>query len=150
MTIDTSKKLSENFTLSEFLESATADKLGIKNTPTLLDIYHMEELCRNLLQAIRDAWGKPIKVNSGYRCPRLNKAVGGSATSVHMRGWAADIKPTSGTYADFEKFVVEFLKKSGLKWDQIIREKSGNSKWLHIGYKNNAGKQRMMIFDINK
>ena len=150
MKIDPQKKLSENFSLGEMIASDTAKKLKIDNTPTLLAMSHLEELCRELLQPIRDAWGKPIKVTSGYRCYRLNRAVGGSPTSVHPLGWAADIKPASGSYAEFEKFVIEFLKKSDLKWDQVIREvaNGGKSKWLHIGLKNGAGKQRMQIFDL--
>lgn len=150
MKIDPQKKLSENFTLGELIASDTAKKLKIDNTPTLLAMSHLEELCRELLQPIREAWGKPIKVTSGYRCHRLNRAVGGSPTSAHPMGWAADIKPTSGSYADFEKFVIEFLKKSDLKWDQVIRETAngGKSKWLHIGLKNGAGRQRKMIFDL--
>lgn len=152
MKIDLQKKLSDNFTLGEMIASDTAKKLKIDNTPTLLAIAHLEELCKNLLQPIRDAWGKPIKVTSGYRCYRLNRAVGGSPTSAHPLGWAVDIKPASGSYAEFEKFVVDFLKKSDLKWDQVISETAngGKSKWLHIGIKNGAGKQRMQIFDIIK
>ena len=142
MRIDLQKKLSENFTLGEMIASDTAKKAGIDNTPTLLAIVHMEELCQKLLQPIRDAYGKPIKVTSGYRCYRLNRLLNGSPTSAHPMGWAADIKPVSGSYADFEKFVIEFLKKSDLKWDQVIRETAngGKSKWLHIGFKNGAGK----------
>lgn len=150
MKIDLNRKLSDNFTLGEMIASDTAKKAGIDNTPTLLAISHLEELCVYLLQPIRDAWGKPIKVTSGYRCYRLNRLVGGSPTSAHPLGWAADIRPASGSYDEFEKFVVEFLKKSGLKWDQVIREKSGKSRWLHIGFRNGAGKQRKQIFDIFK
>lgn len=149
--IDLNQKLSNNFTLGEFIASDTARKKGIDNTPTLADICHMKELCINLLQPIRDAWGKPIKVTSGYRCYKLNKAVGGSPTSVHMRGWAVDIKPASGSYKDFEDFVINFLEEHPeIKYDQCIRETSGNSKWVHLGLKNNAGKQRMMLFDIKQ
>ena len=150
MKIDPQKKLSDNFTLGEFVASDTAKKVGIDNTPNLLAIAHMEELCQKLLQPIREAYGKPIKVTSGYRSYRLNRYLGGSATSAHPLGWAADLKPASGSYADFEKFVIDFLKKSDLKWDQVIRETSGKTKWLHIGFKNGAGKQRMQIFDIVK
>lgn len=150
MKIDPNRKLSENFTLGEMIASDTAKKAGIDNTPTLLAIAHMEELCQKLLQPIREAYGKPVKVTSGYRCYRLNRYVGGSPTSAHPMGWAADIRPVSGSYSDFEKFVVEFLKKSDLKWDQVIREQSGKTKWLHIGFKNGVGKQRMQIFDIIK
>jgi len=148
MTINPNKQLSPNFTLGEMVASDTAKKKGIDNTPTLLAIMHLEELCKNLLQPIRDAWGKPIKVTSGYRCYKLNLAVGGSPTSAHVFGWAADLKPASGSYEEFERFVVEFLKESGIPFDQVIREKSGKSRWLHIGFKNGAGKQRKMILDI--
>lgn len=151
MRIDLQKKLSENFTLGEMIASDTAKKLGIDNTPNLLAIYRLEELCKNLLQPIRDAWGKPIKVTSGYRCYRLNRAVGGSPTSAHPLGWAVDIKPASGSYKEFEEFVINFLKEHPeIKFDQAIRETSGKSKWLHLGFKNGAGKQRMQVFDITK
>ena len=151
MYLDPNKKLSKNFTLGEFIASDTAKKLGIDNNPTLADIYHMEELCFYVLQPIRDAWGKPIKITSGFRSWALNKAVGGSQTSVHPRGWAADIRPASGSYKEFEEFVVKFLKEHPeIKFDQVIRETSGRSKWLHIGYKNSVGRQRRMIFDITK
>ena len=149
MKIDLNKKLSDNFTLGEMVASDTAKKAGIDNTPTLLAISHLEELCVNLLQPIREAWGKPIKVTSGYRCYRLNRLVGGSPTSAHPLGWAADIRPASGSYDEFEKFVINFLKNSDLVWDQAIRETSGRSKWLHIGFKNGAGKQRKQIFNLS-
>lgn len=151
MRLDPNKKLSENFTLAEMVASDTAKKLKIDNTPTLADIYHLEELCKMLLQPIRNAYGKPIKVTSGFRCRKLNQAVGGSPSSAHMRGYAADIKPVSGSYKEFEAFVVDFLMEHPeIKYDQVIRETSGNSKWLHLGYKNNAGRQRKMLFDITK
>lgn len=149
MKIDPNKKLSENFTLAEMVASDTAKKLKIDNTPTLADIYHLEELCKNLLQPIRDAYGKPIKVTSGFRCRKLNQAVGGSATSAHMRGYAADIKPVSGSYKEFEAFVVDFLMAHPeIKFDQVLLERKGNTKWLHVSLRNNVGKQRMMLFDL--
>ena len=151
MKLNLDQKLSSNFTLGEFIASDTAKKKKIDNTPTLADIYHMQELCTFLLQPIRDAWGKPIKVTSGFRCYKLNRAVGGSPTSVHMRGYAADIKPASGSYKEFEEFVIKFLEEHPeIKYDQCIMERSGNTKWLHVGYKNGAGKQRMMLMEISK
>lgn len=150
MKINPNQKLSENFTLGEFIASDTAKKLKIDNTPTLLDISHMEELCRDLLQPIRDAWGKPIKITSGYRCYRLNRVVGGSPTSVHPRGYAADLKPASGSYKEFEEFVVKFLEEHPeIKFDQCLRESSGNTKWLHLAIRNGAGKQRKQVFDLH-
>lgn len=151
MRIDPNKKLSNNFTLGEMVESDTAKKAGIDNTPTLLVIAHLEELCQKLLQPIRDAYGQPIKVTSGFRCYRLNRYVGGSPTSAHPIGWAADLKPASGSYADFEKFVITFLEEHPeIPFDQCIMEKSGKTRWLHLGIKNAAGRQRRQIFNINK
>lgn len=149
MRLDPNKKLSENFTLAEMVASDTAKKLKIDNTPTLADIYHLEELCKMLLQPIRDAYGKPIKVTSGFRCRKLNQAVGGSPSSAHMRGYAADIKPVSGSYKEFEAFVVDFLMAHPeIKFDQVLLERKGNTKWLHVSLRNNVGKQRMMLFDL--
>lgn len=149
MKIDPNKKLSENFTLAEMVASDTAKKLKIGNTPTLADIYHLEELCKMLLQPIRDAYGKPIKVTSGFRCRKLNQAVGGSPSSAHMRGYAADIKPVSGSYKEFEAFVVDFLMAHPeIKFDQVLLERRGNTKWLHVSLRNSVGKQRMMLFDL--
>lgn len=152
MRIDPNQKLSENFTLGEFLASDVAKKKNINNMPTLVDIYHMTELCKFLLQPIRDAWGAPIKITSGFRCKTLNDAVGGSKTSAHLRGYGVDIKPASGKYEDFEKFVIEFLQSSDLKWDQAIKEqtKNGRSKWVHLGFRNSVGQQRMQLFDLVK
>lgn len=149
--LDPYRQLSPSFTLGEFLVSDTAKKKGIPNIPTLMDVAHMEELCKNLLQPIRDAWGKPIKITSGYRSPALNKAVGGATYSVHQRGYAVDIRPVSGSYKEFEDFVVTFLKEHPeIAFDQCIREKSGRSQWLHLGIRNNVGRQRRQLFDINK
>lgn len=144
------RNLSENFTLEEMIYSETAEKKKMDNTPSLAVIHNLEELCKNLLQPIRDAYGKPIKVTSGYRSARLNYAVGGSPTSAHRLGWAADLKPASGKYEDFEKFVINFIKESGIAFDQIIREVNGKSKWLHVAIRNGSGKQRKQLFDIIK
>ena len=137
------RNLSANFTLEEMIYSDTAKKKGIDNTPSLAVIHNLEELCRDLLQPIRDAYGKPIKVTSGFRSARLNYAVGGSPTSAHRLGWAVDIQPASGKYDDFEKVILQIIADLGLKYDQVIREKSGKSRWLHLGLKNSAGRQRM-------
>lgn len=142
------KQLSDNFKLSEFTNSATAEKLHIANIPSLRDIKRLEELCVKLLQPIRDAYGAPIKVTSGYRSLRLNNAVGGVKASAHLIGYAADIKPSKGSINDFIEWLRDFLPKSGLTWDQCIIEKKGKSKWLHIGYKNQLGLQRQQLFEL--
>ena len=95
----------------------------------------------------------PIRVSSGYRCEKLNKAVGGAATSVHMIGYAADLQ-VSGSFNKFRDFVVEWVKKSGVKFDQVILEtdKKKNTKWIHVGLYNNSGQQRgqIKVMEVSK
>ena len=150
MKIKIDQQLSPHFNLKEFVNSDTARKLGIDNTPTLRDIANLRELCVRILEPLRDFIGEPIKITSGYRCPRLNKAVGGVATSAHIVGFAADIKPTKSTMKDFKEKVLDFFTKTGIPFDQVIDEKAGRSVWVHIGLKNLAGKQRKEIFKITK
>lgn len=136
------------FTIEELCKSETAEKLKIKNEPTSEIIEHLELLIECLLDPLREAWDSPIIVNSGYRCEELNKAVGGSKTSVHKLGWSADIRPKNGKMKEFKEFVVEFIKTK--IWDQCILERSGDVEWVHISLYNNSGKQRRQIFELEK
>ncbi len=135
-------RLSEHFTLSEFIESSTAKKRNIDNTPNSEIVGNIQELVNVILEPLRAAWGSGIKVNSGYRCPALNKAVGGSSTSAHTTGWAADIKPANGKIAEFKSFVIKWLKNNNMAFDQYINEFSGNSQWVHIALYNRNKQQR--------
>lgn len=133
------------FELSEFIESSTAKKKAIDNTPTFEIVANLEELVEKVLDPLRAAYGMPIKVSSGYRCPALNKAVGGASTSVHMRGYAADLQ-VGGSFNKFRDFVVEWFRKTGTKFDQLLLEKDKKgAQWIHIGLYNNAGQQRGQI-----
>lgn len=134
------------FTIEELCQSETADKLKIDNTPSEEIIEHLTLLINCLLDPLREAWGSAIIINSGYRCPILNKAVGGSKTSSHMSGWSVDMRPKNGKMDEFKRFVVDFIKTRF--WDQCILEKSGNVEWIHLSLYNNSGKQRKMIFSI--
>ena len=139
------------FELSEFVRSDTAKRLGIDNTPTFEIVEHLEELVTEFLDPLRGAYGKPINISSGYRCPALNKAVGGSSTSVHQIGYAADMQ-VSGSFSEFRDFVLDWVIKTRAKFDQLIIESDSKSKavWLHIGLKNNAGAQRGQIKNMKK
>lgn len=134
------------FTIEELCQSETADKLKIDNTPSEEIIEHLTLLTDCLLDPLREAWGSAIIINSGYRCPILNKAVGGSKTSSHMSGWSVDMRPKNGKMEEFKRFVVDFIKTRF--WDQCILEKSGDVEWIHLSLYNNSGKQRKMIFSI--
>ena len=87
----------KHFTIHELTRSATADRKGIDNTPSKQVIENLTALVDNVLDPLREAWGKPIHVNSGFRSPELNRAVGGVPGSQHMKGEAADI--TAGSQA---------------------------------------------------
>lgn len=115
------------FTLAEFTTSQTATRKGIRNVPTEKQIAAIKALCANVLDPLRETLGRPIIVTSGYRSPALNRAIGGSATSQHCKGEAADII-VPGLSVDG---VVAAIRASGLPFDQLIREFSA---WTHISF----------------
>lgn len=132
------------FTIAEM----TRTSQPFDNNPGVTEINHLQCLISEILDPLREAWGSPINVNSGYRSPLVNKAVGGAANSSHLTGWAADLYPKNGDFNGFKKFVVEFMK--GRKFDQCIIEKnSRGSEWIHIGLKRNDGSQRGQIFSLS-
>lgn len=124
------------FTIKELCKSSTATKLGISNTPNSEIVNNLERLVDNILDPLREEYGKPIQVNSGYRCDALNKAVGGSKTSQHRYGLAADITGKS----KFEnKKLFELVQKLKLPFDQLIDE--SNYSWIHVSYSTKPRKQ---------
>ena len=135
------------FELTEFLKSEEALNRKIDNSPTFEIVEHIEELISKLLEPMRKAYGKPLTISSGYRCPKLNQAVGGVATSAHKVGYAADIKVKD--IENLFNFVTEWVKANGVMFDQIFIETKGSSKWLHVGFKNQNGLQRRMISRLN-
>ena len=138
------------YELNEFVRSEKAKKNGIDNIPSFEVVDRIGRLISAILDPLRAAWGSGIYVNSGFRCEALNKLVGGSATSVHKLGWAADITPVNGKFDEFVKFIEEWLKKNRIKFDQLIIESnSKGDRWLHIGLYNNAGQQRCQVMTMN-
>lgn len=136
------------FTLKEFERSSVADKYNIDNTIPKELVPHIEELI-DFLNPIREAWGKPIVVTSGYRCKELNKKVGGVDSSAHTIGYGVDLQ--SGDFRVFSNFIKSYFQAHPeIKFDQVIIEKSGNSQWIHIGLYNKEHKQRGQLFNISK
>jgi hypothetical protein len=129
------------FTFNELTRSETASARGIDNTPGAEAAARLEVLAGRLLDPVRELWGAPLTVNSGFRSPGLNAAVGGAASSQHLRGEAADI--TTGSRKG-NKRLFEMIAESGLAFDQLIDE-SGYS-WLHISYR--EGKNRNQILHL--
>lgn len=126
-------KLTEHFTLEEMAASTTAARNGIDNTPSAKVRTCLATLCKDVLEPLRMAYGKPIRVTSGYRSPKLNKAVGGAATSQHVYGQAADItcmdKTVSGNKELFNT-ALSLMNKGIIKVGQLIDEY--NYSWVHI------------------
>ena len=130
------------FTLKELCASDVATKKKIDNYPSFTIVEHLAELTKKILEPLRIAWGGSIKINSGYRCDALNKAVGGVSTSAHKNGYAADLTPGNGKIDEFGKFVKDWLIKNRIKFDQVLFETQGKTKWVHIGLYSSTGSQR--------
>lgn len=126
-------KITENFTIEEMVNSSTATRLGIDNTPTSDQMNNIVKLVHEILQPIRDEYKKPIIVTSGFRCEKLNTAVGGVKTSQHLMGEAADIRTVSDSKEDNRELymlIIDMVKKGMIVVGQIINEH--NYDWIHI------------------
>lgn len=122
------EKLSENFDLEEFTRSDKAKELGITNEPGEKELAALRVLVGRTIQPLRDKLGLPIHVNSGYRCPELNKAIGGVPTSQHQKGEAADLS-IDGKASD----ILEALENNNIPFDQAILYRKQN--FLHVSLK---------------
>lgn len=129
------------FTLHELTASAEARQNNIDNTPPPGVKVRLQNLIVHLLDPVREKWGAPITVNSGYRCPVLNKQVGGVPASQHVKGEAADI--TAGSPAQNNQ-LFKMIIDSGIEFDQLIDEKG--YRWLHVSY--SPGKNRRQILHL--
>ena len=136
-------KLSENFTMAEFIKSDTANRLGIDNTPEGEHLEAAKELFENVVQKVRDHFG-PTVINSGYRCPELNEAVRGSKTSQHCHGEAADIEVPGVANGDLAQWIVD-----NLDFDQVILEfytpGEPSSGWVHVSYKADGSNRKKAL-----
>ena len=133
-------KLSENFTLEELIRSNTAERMGIDNVPKDEKVVeNLRSLCLEVLQPLRDYVGAPVHINSGYRCPELNMAVGGVKNSQHCRGEAADIRIVSPKQGREWAAWIE----DNCRFDQMLLERNKNGAvWLHVSCKRDASKNR--------
>ena len=112
-------QLTEHFTLEEMLRSETATKKGIENRINAEEVNNLQKLCQKVLEPLRAHFGKPIRINSGFRCKALNDAVGGAKNSYHTKGRAADIPFVPGYYA--------YIRDS-LPHTELINEGT----WIHV------------------
>lgn len=131
------------FTIQELTISNTAQRKGIDNTPDQKAAAALTALVTNVLDPLREAWGKPIVVNSGYRCPKLNRAVGGVVRSQHTKGEAADIRTLSNRRWE-NRQLYDLIRKLGLPYDQLIDEYDYS--WIHVSYA--EGRNRRQVLHV--
>ena len=126
-------KLSEHFSLGEFVRSSTAQRMSIDNTPDAEVIENLRNLCTKGLEPRREQLGQPVVITSGFRSKRLNETVGGVKNSQHLRGEAADLMVEGEKQArDWIRWMMDFLE-----FDQLILEKKGKKVWVHVSLKRN-------------
>jgi len=135
-------RLSKNFALSEMVKSATAERLRVDNSPSDIHLVNLTHLAIRILQPVRDQFGV-ITINSGYRSPALNAKVGGSKTSQHCNGQAADFESFSTPNPDLAKWIA-----NNLDFDQLILEFydgiNPNSGWIHCSYNLMGNRKKIM------
>jgi hypothetical protein len=140
--------LTANFSLHELTKSETALRMGLDNTPGPVETEYLKILAERVLQPIRDHYGKGVKVNSGYRSPESNAAVGGSRTSDHCKGQAADIEIPGVPNAELAQWIMD-----NLDYTQLILEfytpGIPDSGWVHVSYDpDNLKKQELTATKI--
>lgn len=140
-------KLSKNFRLGEFEKSQVAIRHDIDNTMPQKLIPNVRALCENVLQPLRDHFGKAVNLSSGYRSPLLNKKIGGSRTSDHKKGCAADIEIT-----DVDNLITAWWLRENIEFDQLISEYyvkgDPTSGWVHVSYRTDRPNRKQVLTKI--
>ena len=134
------------FTIRELTKSADAKRHNIDNTPSKEVERSLTALVERILDPLREAYGRPIIVTSGYRCPRLNKIVGGAAASQHVKGEAADIKTIEDTPEENKK-LYDLIVKLKLPFDQLINEFGFD--WVHVSFGARHRRQKLKAVKKN-
>ena len=134
-------KLTEHFTLEEMIVSEYAARNGIKNTPSATAVQNLILLCQNVLEPLRQIVQKPVIITSGYRSKKVNEAIGGSSTSQHMKGQAADFIVIGLTLDEVFTIVA-----GQLPFDQLIQE---FGQWIHASYKEPLRKEKLLAKHVN-
>lgn len=131
------------FTLKEMIASAAATREGIDNTPGLQETEALTALVEDVLDPLREMYGHPIHVTSGYRCEALNKAVGGAKTSQHLRGEAADIHTGKrGENAKLYRLIEKYYDYDQLIWEHGTDQEPS---WVHVSYKAEGGNRKQTL-----
>lgn len=131
-----------NFTLSELIHSDTAVKYNLNNMPDIKSLDNLLCLISECLQPVREVFGKPVRITSGYRTKRVNALVGGSDKSEHLTGCAADFIINGFTVAQ----IVERIRKTNIPFNQLIEEHSKDNAWVHISFKKTGNKREVLRY----
>ena len=134
--------ITKNFSMEELVASDTARMKGIDNTPDKEVEARLVQLAQQVLQPLRDSYGKPIKISSGYRCQALNKAIGGVSTSQHLKGEAVDINNGQSENKKLFLLASKMIKEGVITVGQLIDEKG--YKWLHISLPDNKHRNQIL------
>tara|TARA_S200002703_G_scaffold7107_1_gene7525 strand:+ start:3129 stop:3587 length:459 start_codon:yes stop_codon:yes gene_type:complete len=137
-------KLSENLTLAEVTKSNTAIKNGINNNPSDEHLSNLVDIAEKVFQPIRDHFGVPIGITSGYRSLELNKLIGGSLTSQHSKGQALDLDADVFGGVTNSEIFDHIL--NNLDFDQLIWEfgSGSNPDWVHVSYKREGNRKQVL------
>lgn len=135
--------LCQNFSLQEMIKSQTAERKGIDNVPNDQQVEELVKVCVNILQPVRDHYGIPFTVSSGFRSPELCIAVGSNIKSQHAKGQAADFEVPTVSNMELAEFI-----RDNLQFDQLILEcyQGGNTGWIHCSYVHEPRKQ-LLTYD---
>ena len=139
-------KLSNNFSLREMTKSQTALRRGIDNTPSEAHIEALRALCENVLQPVRDHYGRSFTPSSGYRSPALCRAIGSRSTSQHAKGEAADFEVPGVANIELARWI-----RDTLDFDQLILEfhdpDDPTAGWVHCSYRAEGNRKQSLIYD---
>lgn len=140
-------QLSPHFKLSEFTRSSTATARGIKNEPNEEQITNLKRLCQQVLEPLREHFGVPIVIGSGFRCSKLNAAEGGVKTSNHLTGCAADLHlPSNEVGREWFRWLMDNTHFDELIWENSDRKRY----WIHIALRPSGNRQRVVSFLLKK
>jgi hypothetical protein len=138
-------KLSKYVSLAEVTRSDTAKRKGIDNSPTAEHLENLKVICEEVFDKVREHFGVPIFISSGYRSAALNKSIGGSATSDHNNGKALDLDQDGHGNGVTNMDVFKYIKDN-LEFDQLIFEfgTDKNPDWVHVGYRKGANRKQVL------
>ncbi|MBY0475401.1 MAG: DUF882 domain-containing protein [Nitrosomonas sp.] len=147
--MDMHTKLTPHFTLNELIRSSTASELSIDNTPPQSVLSNLLLLCTHILEPVREHFGRPVRINSGYRSLALNTAIHGSKTSQHMSGQAVDFEIDGIANYDLAVWISENLSFDQLILENYVSGGDPNSGWVHCSLLDDVDRNRMQTLTIH-